>query len=142
MAMRTSLPALTLALLLASNAASAQTYHWWNQPPVPAAPANPNLKKLPLISVQGSRFVEPASNAVLFRGVAIADPDKLASQGHWNKDLFAAVQQMGARMVRIPVHPIAWRRGPHGLPPLPDQAVEWCTELGCTSIWTGIPSAT
>ncbi len=128
--MRTSIPALTLALLLASSAASAQTYHWWNQPYVPRPPANPSAKKLPLISVKGNQFVDPQGNAVLFRGVAVADPDKLASQGHWNKELFVQVKQMGARVVRIPVHPIAWReRTPKETLRLLDQAVEWCTEL-------------
>jgi len=129
--MRTSIPALALVLLAACSSANAQPYHWWNQPIVPAPPPNPNLKKLPLISVQGNRFVDPQGKTALFRGVAIADPDKLVGQGHWNKELFAAVQQMGARMVRIPVHPIAWReRTPKVYLHMLDQAVEWCTELG------------
>jgi hypothetical protein len=68
---------------------------------------------------------------VLIRGLAISDPDKIESQGHWNKEHFIKVQQTGARLVRIPVHPIAWReRTPQGYLALLDQAVEWCTDLG------------
>jgi hypothetical protein len=68
---------------------------------------------------------------VLFRGLAISDPDKIASQGRWNRELFVRVKQMGARLVRIPVHPVAWReRTPAGYLALLDQAVEWCTDLG------------
>ena len=37
---------------------------------------------------------------------------------------------MGAKVVRIPVHPVAWRgRTPAEYIKLLDQAVEWCTDL-------------
>jgi endoglucanase len=129
-----------LALLYDSNLALTQTpapaaltsYHqWWNDR-WPGEPLNsPNAKKLPLISVRGNKFVDPQGNPVLFRGVSIADPDKIDHQGHWNKEFFVKVQQTGAHIVRIPVHPVAWReRGPQAYLKLLDQAVEWCTDLG------------
>ncbi len=34
-------------------------------------------KTLPLITVKGNKFVDPQGNPVLFRGLAISDPDKL-----------------------------------------------------------------
>jgi len=38
---------------------------------------------------------------------------------------------MGTMLVRIPVHPVAWReRTPEKYLELLDQAVEWCTDLG------------
>jgi hypothetical protein len=38
---------------------------------------------------------------------------------------------MGTMIVRIPVHPVAWReRTPEKYLELLDQAVEWCTDLG------------
>jgi len=106
-------------------------YHqWWNDrwsEPL----KSPNAKKLPLISVRGNRFVDPQGNPVLFRGLAISDPDKIGNQGHWNREHFVKAQQTGAKLVRIPVHPIAWReRGAEKYLALLDQAVEWCTELG------------
>ena len=76
--------------------------------------ANANAKKMPLIAVRGNKFVDPQGKPVLFRGVAIADPDKISVQGHWNRDLFVKISQMGARIVRIPVHPVAWREDLHG----------------------------
>ncbi|MGD0095035.1 MAG: cellulase family glycosylhydrolase [Terracidiphilus sp.] len=104
---------------------------WWHKS-YPTRPVNsPDAKKLPLISVRGNRFVDPDGNPVLFRGVNIADPDKLETQGHWSKDLFVKVRQTGATVVRIPVHPVAWRgRGIANYLGLLDQAVEWSTENG------------
>lgn len=104
---------------------------WWQagrwRPPAP----NPKAGLLPLISVQGNHFVNPAGETVLFRGLAVADPDKLAGQGHWNRELFATVKDMGANLVRLPVHPLAWRRRtPAAYLELLDQAVDWCTDLG------------
>jgi aryl-phospho-beta-D-glucosidase BglC (GH1 family) len=86
---------------------------------------------LPLISVKGNKFVNAAGDTILFRGVAIADPDKLEQQGKWNKNIFIHVKQMGAAIVRIPVHPVPWHlRTPEQYLLLLDQAVVWCTELG------------
>ncbi|HEX7585403.1 MAG TPA: cellulase family glycosylhydrolase [Prolixibacteraceae bacterium] len=92
---------------------------------------NPKAKILPLIKVKGNKFVNPEGETILFKGLAISDPDKLEKQGHWNKAHFEKVKEMGAKIVRIPVHPIAWReRTPDKYLDLLDQAVEWCTDLG------------
>jgi hypothetical protein len=89
-----------------------------------------NAKKLPLISVKGNKFVDPGGNVMMFRGLSISDPDELASQGHWSRDLFVKVQEMGAKVVRIPVHSVAGRgRTPAEYLKLLDQAVAWCTDL-------------
>jgi endoglucanase len=130
--------ACSLLWLSFSHATLAQTatprskpHQWWNER-YPGAPLkSPDAKKLPLISVHGNRFVDPQGTPLLFRGLSIADPDKIEGEGHWNKELFVKVQQTGARLVRIPVHPIAWReRTPQAYLTLLDQAVEWCTDLG------------
>jgi hypothetical protein len=65
---------------------------------------------LPLISIKGNRFVDPQGNAILFRSLSISDPDKLESQGHRSRDYFVKVKEMGAKVVRIPDHPVG-RRG-------------------------------
>jgi len=115
---------------LAQSSGEKPAREWWKEsypPPLKSADA----KKLPLVSVKGNRFVDLQGRSVLFRGVSIADPDKIEQQGHWSRELFARVQQYGARLVRIPVHPVAWRlRGPRAYLALLDQAVAWCTELG------------
>lgn len=91
---------------------------------------NPQAKLMPLISVRGNHFVDPSGQTVLFRGVSIADPDKLVGEGQWNRALFVAVKDCGADLVRLPVHPAAWRaRTPVKYLELLDQAVAWCTEL-------------
>ncbi len=107
-------------------------YHdWWNDQNIGAAFNSPNAKRLPLIQVRGNTFVNERGDTVLLRGLAISDPDKIEHQGHWSKDHFVKVKGMGAMIVRIPVHPIAWReRMPARYLRLLDQAVEWCTDLG------------
>jgi len=143
----TKLGAMGLALLwlqtiaLAQNAnqpaqstqssASKRLHTWWRD----AAPGQRSYtagnKQMPLISVKGNKFVDPNGRTVFFRGLAISDPDKLEMQGHWSKDHFVKVKEMGANLVRIPVHPVAWReRTPAEYIKLLDQAVGWCTELG------------
>jgi endoglucanase len=130
------LPA-ALALLTGQAAtqpapAAKRIHEWWHEAYVASRPLkSPNAKKLPLLSVRGNRFVDPQGNPVLIRGLAISDPDKVEAQGHWNREHFVKVQETGARLVRLPVHPIAWReRTPAAYLKLLDQAVEWCTELG------------
>ncbi len=128
--------AIVSAVLLCSSAfaqtAAKPAYNeWWNNSYINKPLESPNAKKLPLISVKGNRFVDPQGKPVLFRGVNIGDPDKLEHQGHWNRDFFVKVKETGATLVRIPVHPIAWReRSPKVYIAMLDQAVEWCSELG------------
>jgi len=87
-------------------------------------------KKLPLISVKGNSFVNQQGDTVIFRGLAIADPDKLEQEGRWSKVIFEQIKTCGATIVRIPIHPVAWKmRTPQKYLELLDQAVEWCTEL-------------
>jgi len=104
---------------------------WWKDR-YPGEPLkSPDAKNLPLISVRGNKFVDANGATILFRGLSISDPDKIEGEGHWNKEHFMKVKQTGARLVRIPVHPIAWReRTPKAYLALLDQAVEWCTDLG------------
>lgn len=113
--------------------APARSHYWWRDqaPGAGRGAPNPNATKMPLISVKGNRFVDPDGKPVLFRGLSISDPDKLEMQGHWNKDHFVKVQQMGTTLLRIPVHPVAWReRGGVEYIKFLDQAVEWATDLG------------
>jgi aryl-phospho-beta-D-glucosidase BglC (GH1 family) len=139
----THLEAIGLALLCLLPSARAQTtnvpavtppagrsHAWWREAGPGERPYMVDAKKMPLISVKGNRFVDPAGQPVLFRGLAISDPDKLEMQGHWNREHFVKVKEMGAMLVRIPVHPVAWReRTPVEYLKLLDQAVGWCTEL-------------
>lgn len=96
----------------------------------PAAPVPPS-PPLPRIRVQGNRFLNAKGDTLLFRGLSVADPDKIDREGHWDKAFFRQVRDMGTMLVRLPVHPSAWRaRTPEGYLPLLDSAVAWCGELG------------
>jgi hypothetical protein len=110
----------------------AKKYHdWWNDQNIGKPLDSPKAKKLLLIQVRGNKFVDARGDTVLFRGLAISDPDKIEHQGHWSKNHFVKVKELGTMLVRIPVHPVAWReRTPAKYLELLDQAVEWCTELG------------
>jgi endoglucanase len=115
----------------AQQTPQAAGYHqWWRDQPFGRPFRDLAAKKLPLVSVKGNKFVDPNGKAILFRGLSISDPDKIEHQGHWNKQHFEKVKEMGTMLVRIPVHPVAWReRTPAEYLKLLDQAVQWCTEL-------------
>ena len=86
---------------------------------------------LPRIRVLGNRFADPEGNPILFRGVSISDPDKLQRQGHWDTNHFQHIKDFGANLIRIPVHPGAWRaHGRVNYLRMLDDAVRWCTDLG------------
>jgi len=102
---------------------------WWNER-FPGGRFSSSVdKELPLIRVLKNHFVDPDGKTVVFRGVSVADPDKLERQGHWDTNLFTQVKSFGANLVRLPVHPAALRgRGAAEYFKLLDQAVDWCAE--------------
>ena len=111
--------------------AAQQTRPWYQGGPWHWPTPNPKAKVLPLIKVSGNKLVNASGDTILFRGLCISDPDKIERQGHWGKAHFEKVKETGAMVVRIPVHPVAWReRTPEKYLELLDQAVEWCTDLG------------
>jgi len=116
---------------LAQQDTSGVAYRQWWEERHPGQPINSEqAEEMPLVTVEGNKFIGPGGNRVMFRGVSISDPDKIENQGHWDKSYFEQVKSMGANIVRIPVHPVAWReRTPPGYLMLLDQAVQWCTEL-------------
>jgi endoglucanase len=124
-------PLVLIAALFFQNLHAQEESPWfqggrWRRP----AP-NPKLKVMPLLSVSGNKIVNSDGDTVLLRGLAISDPDKIERQGHWNREHFDHVKATGAMVVRIPVHPVAWReRTPEKYLELLDQAVDWCTDLG------------
>lgn len=88
------------------------------------------LAPQPLVRVKGNRFVRGDNETFIFRGVNVADPDKIEKDGQWNKGLFEELHRWGANTIRLPIHPRAWReRGPDDYMALLDQAVVWANEL-------------
>lgn len=83
------------------------------------------------ISVNKNQFVNEKGNIMVFRGLNTSDPDKLETQGHWNKSYFEEIKKWGANLVRFPVHPPAWsKRGKENYLALLDDGIKWATELG------------
>ncbi|MGQ1888975.1 glycoside hydrolase family 5 protein [Thermophagus sp. OGC60D27] len=87
--------------------------------------------KLTRISVDGNKFVNAQNETIVFKGFNIADPDRLEKNGHWKKELFEELNRWGANIVRLPVHPSAWReRGEEEYLKLLDQGIQWAKESG------------
>ncbi|HYW96756.1 MAG TPA: cellulase family glycosylhydrolase, partial [Bacteroidales bacterium] len=87
-------------------------------------------KDMEAVRVDGNRFVTASGDPVIFHGVNISDPDKLEDAGKWTIDHFSKAKEWGANIIRVPVHPQAWRkRGKEGYLKLLDQAVDWANEL-------------
>jgi endoglucanase len=86
---------------------------------------------LPPLHVDGSRIADADGATVVLKGLALADPDQLDRDGHWDAEYFQQARSWGAQVVRIPVHPRYWReRGPAGYLALLDLGVTWAEEQG------------
>lgn len=82
------------------------------------------------IAVKANNFITETGETIVFRGLNTSDPDKLETQGHWNKAYFEEIKKWGANIVRFPVHPTAWKkRGKDNYLKLLDDGIEWATEL-------------
>lgn len=103
---------------------------WWNLPYPDRFNVDKINTKLSFIRVEGNKFVDENGNRIIFRGVNISDPDKIKRCGHWEKRHFEVIKEWGAIIIRVPVHPVAWRqRGKEEYFKLLDQAVVWASEL-------------
>lgn len=87
--------------------------------------------QLDRIQVNGNQFVNTSGNPVVFRGLNASDPFKLLTNKHWDKAYLQEMKNWGATIVRLPVHPVNWRKlGKEEYLKLLDQGVQWATELG------------
>ena len=104
---------------------------WWNEQWIePYAPKDA-VPEMEFISVKGHQFITPDGQPIIFKGLSIADPDKVEKNGKWSKAHFEVIKNWGANLVRMPVHPRAVKeRGMRNYLQLLDQAVDWCAELG------------
>ncbi len=104
-------------------------HNWDGDKQTGERPDTSKASLLPQIKVVGNRLVNSKGDTILFHGLSVADPDNLEQRGVWNKGLFVEAKKLGAMLIRIPVHPAAWRdRTPEKYLKLLDQGVEWCTE--------------
>jgi len=97
----------------------------------PAVVLSQSDHSLEWIRVEGNRFVNESGETMIFHGVNFADPANLVRSGHWNKDHFEEAKNWGANIVRLPIHPRAWRqKGSEEYIKILDQGVQWARELG------------
>src|SRR5690554_4282160 len=88
------------------------------------------VNKQDFIRVKGNKFIDEKGKTFVFRGVSVADPDKLVKDKQWKKSLFAELKEWGVNTIRLPIHPRAWReRGQEEYFKLIDQAVVWANEF-------------
>ena len=86
--------------------------------------------KVARIKVVENKFLDENGNEFVFRGLNTSDPAKLLKDGHWDKAYFQEMKNWGANIIRLPVHPTAWRElGQEKYLALLDQAAEWAAEL-------------
>lgn len=82
------------------------------------------------VIVKGNKFVSESGETMLFQGVNIRDPHQLEKNEKWTKAHFKMAKSWGANMIRLPIHPAAWReRGKKDYLKILDEAVEWAREL-------------
>lgn len=87
--------------------------------------------ELSRVSVKGNQFVTAEGRPIVFRGLAASDLDKLKRNDQWNKGYFEQARTWGANVIRLPVHPAAWRiRGQERYSKLLDEGVAWAGEVG------------
>ena len=83
------------------------------------------------ISVVGNRFIDEEGKVLVFKGLSSSDPDKLEKDGHWDHNYFKHIKSWGSNIVRLPIHPRAWReRGQEAYLGLLDKGIKWATEEG------------
>lgn len=89
-----------------------------------------HTKPMDWVSIEGNRFVNGSSETLIFHGVNIRDPHNLEEEGHWSLAHFQEAKNWGANVIRLPIHPRAWRiRGEEAYLKLIDQAVAWARKL-------------
>lgn len=87
-------------------------------------------QKLEKVTVQGNKFISESGKTMLFQGVNIRDPHQLEKEGKWTIEHFKMAKSWGADLIRLPVHPGAWReRGEKEYLGLLDEAVVWAKKL-------------
>jgi len=61
------------------------------------------------LRIEGNQLVNESGEKVVFHGVNIRDPHNLDAEGHWTLAHFEMARSWGANVIRLPIHPKAWR---------------------------------
>ncbi|MEJ2239933.1 MAG: glycoside hydrolase family 5 protein, partial [Gemmatimonadales bacterium] len=125
----TEAPSAIAAIAISSLMAATLTLLFISLTPGPVVGQETTVP-LPLVRADGNRFVGQDGETVMFRGFSFSDPDKLERDGQWNRALFEEARtRWNANVVRLPVHPAAWReRGEQAYLALLDDGLRWAEE--------------
>jgi endoglucanase len=96
---------MTLFVSLQNVAAESVTKsekNWWGDPYPTQFDSSQLSTKLDFVSVQGNKLIDESGKQVIFRGVNIADPDKLLREGKWSEKLFKEVKAWGLTLFVYP----------------------------------------
>ncbi|MEO9946338.1 glycoside hydrolase family 5 protein [Paraglaciecola sp.] len=116
--------------VFAASDSSSNTKDWWNVPYLGTFDSSQLVNEQAFIQVKGNKLVDENGETFVFRGVNIADPDKLLTQKQWSLSLFKELKDWGANVVRLPIHPISWKKnGKEEYFKIIDEAVIWANSL-------------
>ncbi len=102
---------------------------FWNTPYASSFDVSQLKNKQSFLSVKGAKIVDENGAMVSLRGVNIADPFKLDYDNRWDERVFKAVADWNANVIRLPVHPLGWRKkGKQWYFDRIDEAVRWANE--------------
>lgn len=127
---------LTVWLLLLAGGAGAvsdpgEPRSWWNIPYPDRFDRSSLAAEQTAISIEGKDFVTADGGVMVFRGVNVGDPAKLAASDRWDEALFDEIRRWGANCVRLPIHPAPWRdKGADWYFARIDEAVRWANARG------------
>ena len=90
-----------------------------------------NLNQFPSqLKVRGKWLIDGQGNQILLKGIMIADPLIADVKDDFNKRLFKQLHDLGANVIRIPVHPVTWEAASDYLWRYLEKAVRWAGEYG------------
>ncbi|MEN0047537.1 MAG: cellulase family glycosylhydrolase [Bacteroidota bacterium] len=103
---------------------------WWNIP-YPDRFDQSVLKPQSKLSIKENLLVDEKDSKVVLKGFNVADISKLKLNKQWNEHLFKELKDWGTNVVRIPIHPLSWRKhGKQWYFERLDEAVVWANKLG------------
>lgn len=92
---------------------------------------NPVTNSLSRLRVEGNKFVNEAGNQIVLAGVNIGDLIYLEQEKHLTESYIKKCAEWGARLIRVPIHPGAYREiGHDNCMILLDSVVDWSKKYG------------
>lgn len=88
----------------------------------------------PPLQAEGNRLLTPDGTPVRLRGMMPSDPARLDARGKFEREFYAQIQETGANVVRIAVHPDRWLEDEDYLWRYIDPIVGWAGQMDMYAI--------